>query len=198
MLIPFLEPFFIRLLIHLILIFLGEAVPKLLTYWGELLVPFSMVKFETFVKFSIANRTEVARMCVSLVFIIQAFHKALIPSTVPHSKHMAELMGCYFDNALENHRLPHFLIFKIVISHIRSKPSNALDSAIGWDSIAKAIITQVFCEKVNISKWQNPNASWLPRLKWRNYLFQNSDSIILSFAEVILLSADILFLKLTR
>ena len=118
------------------------------------MVSLRMVKLEAFIEFSVANRTKIAGMCVGLVLIVKSFHQAFIPSTVAHAKHVAKLMCCYFDNSLKNHGLSHFLIFIIFFNtiHVRSKPSNALDSTIGWYPVPKAIVTQVLCEKINIRK----------------------------------------------
>jgi hypothetical protein len=100
--------------------FLGssEAVAKVLAYPCEVFIPLQMVKLETLIKFSVAHRTEVARVHISLRLVVGALHETLVPGAVAHSKHMAELMSCDLDHALQDHTLLHRLGGEFIPSHV--------------------------------------------------------------------------------
>lgn len=122
--------------------------------------------------------------------MIGALHEALKPCTVAHAEHVPELVCCNFDEPLESPAVLFLFALIFLTYKVFSKPSDALNSTKGWNSIAVAEIAKVFCEEINVSYGENSDAARdAPVLDWCNHILQNSNSIVLSLIKTILLRA---------
>ena len=100
-----------------------------------------MIPFDALVKFSVTNWTEIAGMSISLIQVVRAFHKALIPSTMAKSKHVTKFVSRNFANS-HKHDVFFFLRAIVMLTcEILGESVNALNSSKRWNPITKAVVT---------------------------------------------------------
>ena len=188
--VSFQKPVSIRLLIFLIILLAYKSTSKLFADFYKVFVSLYMIEFQAFMHLPIAYRTQINWMFDQLR-CTKPFHQTFIIRTMSYSKHMSQLMRCYF-----NYRHKHsllFLLFGLIIgtSKVFTKSPKTVNTTKSWHSIPISIGLEFLGTYIDVRKWKYCDAVRFGILNGSNDFSQYLNGIILLFSLWINLRANL-------